>query len=149
MLAFSLSRSLFLPLRPEAPASLSPSRLSIPSHQFQHQKPFHHHQKTSLIPSITVNISGEGRSKSTVAASTDRRLPTPFPATTGHYFQRHHDQKNHLNFLYTKVLIVSPFFVLEKSAFYCSSPPFCIKTSRLLFATCEQYRVGLCARPGQ
>ena len=78
-------------------------------------------------------------------ASTDRRLPTPFPATTGRHFRRHHDQKNHLNVLYTKVLIVSPFFVLEKSAFYCSSPSFC--APGYCFCTVTG-RAGLCARPG-
>ena len=59
-----------------------------------------------------------------------RHLPSPFPATTGLRFQRHHDQKNRINALYTKVQTISPFLVVEKSTFYCASSPF---ASRLLF----------------
>ena len=77
-----------------------------------------------LHPSISTTLSGEENRAAQSLASTAHRLPPPFPATTGHHFRRDHDQKNHLNALYTKVPTISPFFVVKKSTYYCASSPF-------------------------
>ena len=48
-----------------------------------------------------------------IAATQAGQLPTPPPATTGHHFRRNHDQKNHLDLLYPKVLTGTPFITLQ------------------------------------
>ena len=97
----SLSLLLQLPpLQPAQPLSSSPSPLSsLPLSQQLRQR-----QQQQPPPQ-----------------QRQQPLPTPFPATTGNHFRRHHDQENHLDILYTRVLTVKPFIKLEKPQDHCSS----------------------------
>ena len=103
----------------------SPSR---PVKNFHRRPPIispHQHHIPPLNPSNSSKISGEGRVDDSRGNSSpcnvNRHLPTSFPATSGHHFRRHHDQKNPLDILYTTVLTDKPFLELKNLVVYCSS----------------------------
>ena len=120
----SLSRTTrFLSLKTRPPRSLSPFRFNSSDSQFQ---PSHSTPSSLSSPSHIQKLSyhhRQGRQQpSRRQQAPARHLPSSTPATTSHQFRRHHDQKIHLEVLYTTVLTISLFDVLEKLQKYCVSP---------------------------
>ena len=125
---------IFIPLGPALSLSVSaslsktricsllhPSRPARSGHQSSttrhHFVPRLSYTTPALFPSSQARFLAEQPDDS----SHRPHLPTPIPATTGHHFLRHHDQKNHLGVLYPKVLTGKSFVTLENLVRYCSS----------------------------
>ena len=139
-LGFPLSRFFFpLSLKTSSPKrSLSLFFLSVS-----------HHNATSVHPAPLVSSSPysgnhqhsscKDRQNNPCNSNATCHLPAYFSATTDLHFRRHHDQKNHLDLFYTKVLTGTPFVILKNPHFYYGSSSFHAK-SRLLFM--NNNRVG-------
>ena len=115
------------PKKPDLQFSLSPSRSA-----FQPPSPTtaHHHvvSRSSLYtPEVQPWSQPKVAAVTTTTATSPEHLPSSTPATKGLHLRRDNDQKNHLEVLYTKVLIISPLDTLEKSHCYCSYFSFCMQ----------------------
>ena len=128
---------------PLSPAPLTPATTSIVSGKGRQNNPCNNNATRYLpayFPATTdLHFRRKDRQNSPCNSNATCHLPAYFSATTDLHFRRHHDQKNHLDLFYTKVLTGTPFVILKNPHFYYGSSSFHAK-SRLLFM--NNNRVG-------